>query len=115
MNGAGGDEALELMPAQLKQRIDTGEPLVLIDVREAYEWSIANLAPHGARLIPLAELPDRMAELDHGADIVVYCRSGGRSESAVRHMRAHGFERVWSLRGGLNGWAQDVDPSVPTY
>lgn len=115
MNGSRGDEALELTPAQLKQRIDTGEPLVLIDVREPYEWSIANLAPHGARLIPLAELPDRMAELDHGADIVVYCRSGGRSEGAARHMRAHGFERVWSLRGGLNGWAQEVDPSVPTY
>lgn len=115
MNVTGGAEGAQLTAAELEQRIQTGEPLILIDVREPYEWAISNLAPQGARLIPLAELSQRMAELDPATDIVVYCRTGGRSDAAARHLRAHGFERVWSLRGGVNGWAQDVDPSLAIY
>jgi adenylyltransferase/sulfurtransferase len=115
MNASGGIDAEELTPEQLKQRLDTGEPLQLIDVREPYEWSICNLQPYGARLISLADLSDRMSELDRETDLVLYCRSGKRSEGAARHLRAHGFTRVWSLRGGINGWASSIDPNLPQY
>lgn len=104
----------ELTPVQLKQRLETGEPLVLIDVREVYEWEMGNLGPQGAQLIPLGELPERMSEFDREADIVLYCRSGNRSAGAARYLRAQGFENVWNLRDGILGWAEEVDPSLPT-
>jgi adenylyltransferase/sulfurtransferase len=115
MSEASSGEVPELTPEQLKQRIDTGEPLTLLDVREAFEWDIANLAASGATLVPLGDLADRMGELDPDADVVVYCRTGGRSLAAARHLRAHGFTRVWNLKGGINGWAAEVDPELPTY
>ena len=108
-------EIQELTPSQLKQRLDAGEPMILIDVREPYEWSIGNLEPHGARLIPLAELPERMADLDTDVDIVVYCRTGARSEAAARHLRVNGFASVYNLRGGINAWAREVDPRLAVY
>lgn len=106
-------EVAEYTPEQLKQRLDTGEPLLLIDVREPYEWDIANLEVHGARLVPLSDLPDHMAELDRDTDIVLYCRTGNRSAAAARHMLAHGFERVWNLKGGITAWAETVEPNLP--
>lgn len=115
MAQAEGQDGSELTPAQLKQRLETGEPLLLIDVREPYEWNIANLEAHGARLISLGDLPDHIDALDPDQDIVLYCRSGGRSGSALQHLRAHGFERVQHLRGGITAWAQEIDPSMPTY
>jgi adenylyltransferase/sulfurtransferase len=105
----------ELTPEQLKQRLETGEPLTLLDVREEYEWDIANLGSYGAELVPLGDLPDRMPTLDPEADIVLYCRSGSRSLGAARHLRAHGFGRVSNLKGGINAWARDIDPAMATY
>ncbi len=105
----------ELTPAQLKQRIETGEPLQLIDIREPFEWNIANLGEHGARLISLGDLPDAMDDLDRDQDIVLYCRSGSRSQQALEYMRAAGFERVSHLRGGITAWATEIDPAMPTY
>jgi len=104
-----------LTPSELKQRLDGGEPLTLIEVREPFEWDIANLAPLGARLIPLGELPGRVPELDRNAAIVLYCRTGVRSAMAVRDLRALGFSRVWNLHGGINQWAADVDPGLTAY
>ena len=105
----------EITPAQLKQLLETGEPIVLLDVREPYEWDITNLAHIGAIHIPLAQLADRYTELDPEADIVVYCRSGGRSMRAARFLAANGFQNVRNLDSGVNGWARDVDPSMPVY
>ena len=105
----------ELSPAQLQQRLETGEALSLIDVREPYEWSIANLEPQGAQLIPLGDLADQLDTLDRDQDIVLYCRSGSRSATAQQHLRALGFERVYNLRGGINAWAREIDPSMTTY
>jgi rhodanese-related sulfurtransferase len=105
----------EYTPEQLEQRLETGETLQLIDVREPFEWDIANLEKLGAKLIPLGDLPDRMSELDPDTDIVVYCRSGSRSAGAARHLQAHGFQNVWNLKGGIKAWAQDIDPEMPTY
>jgi adenylyltransferase/sulfurtransferase len=110
-----GNELPELTPEQLKQRIETGEPLTIIDVREPYEWDISNLAPHGAKLIPLGELADRLDELDPEDEIVIYCRSGSRSGGATRHLKARGFSSVWNLKGGINAWSRVVDPSLPEY
>ena len=115
MNQNAEGDVPELTPEQLKQRLDTGEPVTLLDVREEYEWDIANLGPYGAQLVPLGDLPDRMEQLDREADIVVYCRSGSRSKGAARHLRAHGFTRVWNLKGGVNAWAREVDPRMSTY
>ena len=104
-----------LTPKQLQQLLDAGEPLVLLDVREPFEWKISNLGSHGARLIPMGDVPDRLEELDPGAPVVVYCRTGARSDLIARFLIAHGFEQVWNLEGGINAWAWDVDPRVRVY
>src|SRR5690606_19192958 len=105
----------EITPAQLRQRLETGEPLQLIDIREPFEWNIANLGEHGARLVSLGDLPDAMDDLDRDQDIVLYCRTGSRSQQALEYMRANGFERIVHLRGGITAWANEIDPSMPTY
>jgi adenylyltransferase/sulfurtransferase len=74
----------EITPTELMARLVAGDALEIIDVREPFEWEIANLGPQGARLIPLASLEERLAELDPAAEIVLQCRSGGRSERALR-------------------------------
>jgi sulfur-carrier protein adenylyltransferase/sulfurtransferase len=121
--GAGGNDmepqqshaVPQMTPAELKQRLDAGDPLVLVDVREPFEWDIANLSAYGARLIPLDEVLERSDEIDAAAEVVVYCRSGSRSAGAVRQLRQRGYQRIWNLKGGINGWASDVDPSLPAY
>jgi sulfur-carrier protein adenylyltransferase/sulfurtransferase len=105
----------ELTAAELKQKIDAGTPLALVDVREEYEWDIVNLGKLGAKLIPLGEVAERAGEIDRTRDVVVYCRSGKRSESAIRHLQAQGFTNLYNLKGGINSWATDVDPSMGTY
>ncbi|MFW6078488.1 MAG: molybdopterin-synthase adenylyltransferase MoeB [Gemmatimonadota bacterium] len=105
----------EITPTELKRRLEEGAEPTLIDVREPYEWEIVNLERHGARLIPLGELPDRSDELDPDHEIVLYCRSGSRSERAARQLRASGFGRVLNLKGGIRAWAEEIDPSMPTY
>jgi sulfur-carrier protein adenylyltransferase/sulfurtransferase len=105
----------QITPAELKERLDRGDELVLVDVREPFEWDISNLEAHGARLIPLDQVIDRSDEISRDADVVVYCRSGSRSAGAIRQLRQHGFSRLWNLKGGINAWAEHVDPSLPTY
>jgi adenylyltransferase/sulfurtransferase len=84
-----------------------------VDVREPGEWSIAHLP--GAHLIPKGELAERVDELTRASKVVVYCRSGVRSAEATRFLLDLGFSNVRTLHGGLNAWAQRVDPSVPQY
>jgi len=105
----------ELTPTELKQRLDRGDPVTILDVREPHEWEIANLERYGARLIPLGELADRLSELEQVGDIVVHCKGGTRSAKALRQLQAAGFSRVWNLKGGILAWADEVDPSVPKY
>lgn len=105
----------EITPTELKQRLDRGDRPVIIDVREPHEWEITNLEQHGARLIPLAEVPERLDEIDRQADVVVHCRSGGRSGKAVEYLQSQGYERLQNLKGGLLAWSDEVDPSVPKY
>lgn len=112
---AGPLPPFEIDVEELRDRLERGERPQLVDVREAHEWEIGNLGPAGARLIPLGELGDRVEELDRGADLVVYCRTGSRSALAVEFLRAQGFERARNLAGGINDWALRVDPSMPRY
>jgi len=100
-------------PEALRAEMDSDEPPFLLDVREPNEWAIAHLP--GAHLIPEGELPDRVGELTRAGRLVVYCRSGVRSAEATKFLLELGFSNVRSLHGGLNAWAQRVDPSVPQY
>lgn len=79
------------------------------------EWRISNLEAHGARLIPMMEVPSRLDELDPGMDTVIYCRTGSRSDQVVQYLLANGFTRVWNLAGGINAWADEIDPTMRKY
>ncbi len=98
----------ELGAAQLKDRLDRGEPLTLIDVREPFEWPMGNLGEYGARLIPLGELEERVTEIDPQEEIVLYCRSGARSAHAAEFLREQGYARVWNLEGGILAWQESA-------
>ena len=102
----------EIQPEELKRRLDAGENLFVLDVREPFEYQIANL---GAKLIPLGELPQRTGELDPNREIVAHCKGGVRSLKAVEILRQHGFKNVSSLAGGILAWSDKVDPKVPKY
>lgn len=98
---------------ELKQKIERGDKFVLLDVREPYEYQIAKIP--GSKLIPLGDLPKQLGELDREADIVVHCRTGGRSQKAVDLMKASGFKQVRNMTGGITAWSDKVDASVPKY
>jgi adenylyltransferase/sulfurtransferase len=108
-----GHPVPEITPAELASRLGRGDAPALLDVREPHEWEISRLP--GARLAPLSRLTDEMAGLDPGRELVVYCRSGVRSQEAGRRLRAAGFTRVWSLAGGILRYGTEVDPSLPRY
>jgi adenylyltransferase/sulfurtransferase len=105
--------AREVEPAELKARLDRGEALQLLDVREPHEWEISHLP--GATLIPLGDLPGRLHELTSSDPIVVYCRTGQRSAEALHLLQNAGYQRVEHLKGGINAWARKVDPTVSIY
>jgi adenylyltransferase/sulfurtransferase len=98
---------------ELKARIDAGKPPLIVDVREP--WEAAICAIPGAMLIPLGELPRRIGELDPSTEIVVHCKSGARSATAVGLLRAHGFPGAVNLTGGILSWINEIDPSLPRY
>jgi adenylyltransferase/sulfurtransferase len=102
----------EIQPEELKRRLDAGEQLFILDVREPHEYQICNL---GGYLIPLGELPKRVHELDSSREIVAHCRSGVRSGKAVDFLRQAGFRKVQNLAGGILAWSDKVDPTVPKY
>ena len=105
----------EISPSELKERIDGGDTLVLVDVRERFERQIADLPELGQIQIPVKEIPFRGAELDPEAEIVMYCRSGPRSAWATERLLEMGFKRVLNLRGGIMGWRAQVDPTLQAY
>ena len=98
---------------ELKTELDDGRELLLLDVREPDELEISRLSEVIA--IPMGEVPARIYELDRDADIVVVCRSGGRSAQIVAYLQAAGFSHVRNLDGGMNAWATQIDPSLPVY
>lgn len=102
----------EITARDLKARLDQGEDIFILDVREPHEYQICNLKGH---LIPLGELPRRVHELDSAREIVAHCKSGKRSAQAVDFLRQAGFRKIYNLHGGILSWSTEVDPSVPRY
>jgi len=98
---------------ELKQKLDNGDKFLLLDVREPFEWDICRI--DRAQLIPLGQLPSRMSELDSADEIVIHCKSGGRSAKAVRLLQEAGFSKLHNVEGGITAWAEEVDPTVPKY
>jgi len=103
----------EIGAGELKRRLDAGEPIEIIDVREPREWAICRI--EGARLVPLGSLAAHVGDLDPARTYVLQCRSGARSARALELLRQAGFRRLLSLRGGILAWAREVDPTMPTY
>jgi len=102
----------EITPKELKTRLDKGDDLFILDVREPHEYQICNLNGY---LIPLGDLPKRVHELDSSRDIVAHCRSGVRSGKAVTFLRQAGFKKVHNLTGGILAWADKIDLKMPKY
>jgi sulfur-carrier protein adenylyltransferase/sulfurtransferase len=97
---------------ELKQRLDAGDNLMILDVREPFEYQIANI---GGTLIPMNEVPQRLAEIDRDREIVVQCRSGGRSQRVAQFLAAQGYPNVKNLVGGILAWADQIDSSITKY
>jgi molybdopterin/thiamine biosynthesis adenylyltransferase/rhodanese-related sulfurtransferase len=116
--GIRGEEAVvaadtsDIQVEELKRRLDAGDPIFVLDVREPHEYQICNI---GGQLIPLGDLPKRLSELDSSREIVAHCRSGVRSGKAVELLRQAGFKKVRNLAGGILAWADRVDPKMPKY
>ena len=115
LTGEEVEDVPQIQPQELKQRLDAGEELFILDVREPVEWEISNLSHLGATLIPQGEVVARMNELDTAVTMVVHCRSGVRSANVIRELQTHGFKKMLNLDGGINYWASEVDPSLPIY
>jgi len=103
----------DITAVELKQRMDRGDALTIVDVREPNEYQINRLP--GSQLIPLGEIPRRYAELNPEDEIVVSCKIGGRSAKAADYLRSVGFKHVLNLKGGIIAWVDKVDPTMPRY
>jgi adenylyltransferase/sulfurtransferase len=106
-------QTTDMTVTELKSRMDQGDPPVVVDVREPREFQICRIP--GSILIPLGELPRRLQELDPAQEIVLQCRSGGRSAQATAFLKQRGFARARNLKGGILAWIDQVDPSQPKY
>jgi rhodanese-related sulfurtransferase len=104
----------EITPREFVQRRAAGEPMVLLDVREAWELKIAAV-PSAVIHIPMGDVAARLNELDKGADTVVICRSGGRSGQVANFLERQGFAKVTNLSGGILAWADELDPGIARY
>ena len=114
MNGATQQQMPEITATELKQRLDDGEDIQIVDVREADEVAVAKI-PNSIH-IPLAQVLNRAAEIDPTRETVVHCKMGGRSAKAIEALKRSGFAgNLLNLTGGITAWSNDVDPSVPKY
>jgi adenylyltransferase/sulfurtransferase len=102
----------QLTVKELKRRIDAGEDIQLIDVREPYEYQIAQI---GGKLIPQNDVPQRLAEIDRDREVIVQCRSGARSQRIAEFLKQSGYTRVANLAGGILAWSDEIDPKVQKY
>jgi adenylyltransferase/sulfurtransferase len=102
----------EITPRELKARLDRGDDIYILDVREPHEYQICNIGGH---LIPLGDLASRVNELDSSREIVAHCRTGKRSAQASEFLLKAGFRKISNLKGGILAWSDEVDPSVPKY
>ena len=105
--------AVEISAADLKSIIESGQSMTLLDVREPHEWEINRIDP--ARLTPLSKFEQFISELNREDEIYLYCYKGKRSLTALKQLQEHGFKNLHSLAGGIDKWAEEVDPSMPRY
>ena len=106
-------DELEITPAELKARLNSGEKVVLVDVREPWEHEICRI--EGARLVPLGVLAASLNTLPDVDEVICLCHHGMRSLDAAAWLRFQGFEKAKSLAGGIERWSLEVDPNVPRY
>jgi sulfur-carrier protein adenylyltransferase/sulfurtransferase len=106
-------EGWDITPQQLVERLESGNSIRLIDVREPHELEISRLPE--ADLIPMGQLAARLSELDSAEELVLFCKSGARSARALELLASAGFRKIKNLKGGINAWAREVDPSLPIY
>lgn len=104
---------LELSPTDLKQRFDRGDKLLLIDVREPWEFDVCHI--EGAKLIPMGQIPANIQSLDIDEDVVCYCHHGMRSLDVAVWLRNQGVANAKSLSGGIERWSVEIDPKIPRY
>jgi len=104
---------LEVTTAELKKRLDAGEQLLLVDVREPWEWDVCRI--EGAKLIPMRTIPANLQALDVAVPVICYCHHGMRSLDVAAWLRKQGVESVQSLAGGIERWSVEIDPRVPRY
>ena len=102
----------EITVQELKGKLGNGEPINVLDVREPHEYEVANI---GVKLVPLGELPQRLAEFDKDENFAIHCKTGGRSAKAVKLLQDAGFGNVYNVKGGITAWSEEIDPSVPKY
>lgn len=102
----------QMSVTELKQHIDAGDDILVLDVREPFEYQIANI---GGTLIPMNDVPRRLGEIGRDRDIVVQCRSGSRSQRVAEFLKQNGYEKVSNLAGGIKAWSEQIDASVPKY
>lgn len=104
----------EMTATELKQRLDDGDDIQIIDVREPNEYDVARIPD--STLIPLGQVVGRMSEIDTERETVVHCKGGGRSAKAIEALKRAGFSgNLINLKGGITAWSNEVDPSVPKY
>lgn len=114
MSQANPQQMTEITAKDLKERLDRGDSIQIIDVREPAEYEAARIP--NSKLIPLKDVVNRMNEIDPTRETVMHCKMGGRSARAIEALRGAGFTgKLINLKGGITAWSNDVDPSVPKY
>jgi adenylyltransferase/sulfurtransferase len=108
-----GPKVPEITCVDLKKRIDSKKPFVLIDVREPHEFQISRIP--GSTLIPLGDVPKRWQEIPVDQEIVIHCKAGIRSAKALLFLQQQGYKNLLNLKGGIDAWSEEVDPSLPRY
>jgi rhodanese-related sulfurtransferase len=106
-------DEIQISPLDVKTRMDRGEKLVLVDVREPWEYELCRI--EGAKLMPLGSLAANVGSLLGVDEVICYCHHGMRSLDAAAWLRFQGIEKAKSLSGGIERWSTDVDPHVPRY
>jgi sulfur-carrier protein adenylyltransferase/sulfurtransferase len=103
----------EVTVQELKKLMDSKADFQLIDVREPHEYDICNLK---GELIPMGEIPDNVKRISNDRQVIIHCRSGGRSGQIVQYLeKNHRFTNLYNLKGGVLAWSKEIDPSMPTY
>jgi len=104
---------LEITPREVKQRLERGEKLLLVDVRESHEHAVCRI--EGAVLIPMGSIPANLQTLDTDEDVICFCHHGMRSLDVANWLRAQGVKSAKSMAGGIDRWSLEIDPTVPRY